>query len=78
MDVIIEISKLRNFKHPEEIIKTLNIGNCKCDIKLEDVLNKPVLPPLSYTNDCLRFITLIRHQNGIHVAKECAKAYRRA
>ena len=77
MDAIIEVSRRREFKYPEEIIKTLNIGNCKCDLKLEDVLKQPALPPLSYTNDCLRFVTLLKHRSGIYVTKECAKAYRK-
>jgi len=77
MDAIIELSRQMGFRYPEEIIKTLNIGNCKCDFDFEKILNLPPLPPLSYTNDCLRFVALLKHCNGIHIARECARAYRK-
>jgi len=77
MDSIIEISARVGFKHPEEIIKTLRIGNVGCDVEVDRILKSPVLPPLSYTDDCMRFITLLKYWKGKYVAKECAKAYRR-
>ncbi len=76
MDSIFEISKLVGFEHPEEIVKTLEIIREKCESDLDNVLKSPVLPPLSYTNDCMRFVTLIRYWRGKEIAKECAKAYR--
>ncbi len=77
MDSIIEISLKVGFKHPEEIVKTLGIGNVRCDVDVDSILNSPLLPPLSYTDDCMRFITLLRYWKGKYVAKECAKAYRK-
>lgn len=77
MDSIIEISKLVGFEHPNEIIKTLEMGNVECHLDVGTILNSPVLPPLSYTNDCMRFITLLRYWRGKDVAKDCARAYRK-
>ncbi len=77
MDSIIEISSRVGFKRPEEIVKTLRIGNVKCDVDVDSIIDSPVLPPLSYNDDCMRFITLLRYWKGKYVAKECAKAYRR-
>ncbi len=75
MDSIIEISKLVGFDRPEEIIRTLRIVGGRCQ-DLESILNSPVLPPLSYTDDCMRFIALLRYWRGKEVAKDCARAYR--
>ncbi len=77
MDSIFEISRLVGFEFPEEIVKTLRIKGSKCDKEVEEILSSPVLPPLSYTNDCMRFVTLLRYWRGKDIAKECAKAYRR-
>jgi len=77
MDSIVEISRLVGFEFPEEIIKTLQIKGAVCDKDVEKILNSPVLPPLSYTDDCMRFITLLRYWRGKEIAKECAKAYRK-
>jgi hypothetical protein len=77
MDALKELAKLRGFEHVDEIIKTLTIGRVDCNVTLDKILNSPVLPPLSYTNDCLRFITIMRYWRGVHVLKECAKAYRK-
>ena len=77
MDSIIEISRLVGFEYPNEIIKTLMMKGATCDKDIDDVLRSPVLPPLSYTDDCMRFITLLRYWRGKEIAKECAKAYRK-
>lgn len=75
MDSIIEISKLVGFDSPDEIIKTLKIVGGRC-VDLNTILNSPILPPLSYTDDCMRFVALLRYWRGKEIAKECAKAYR--
>ncbi len=77
MDSVFELSRRVGFDHPEEIVKTLRMGKVTCDVDVGGLVGSPALPPLSYTDDCMRFLAILRYWRGKFVAKECARAYRR-
>ena len=68
---------VKRFEDANEIIKTLKMGNVKCTIGIDKILKSPILPPLSYTNDYLRFLAILRYWRGNYIVKECARAYRK-